>query len=129
VDGPPGIGCPVIAAAAGPDLAVIVTEPTLAGVHDLKRILETTTHFNIPAQVVINKADIYPEGSAQIASICKELNMDLVGEIPFDPTVGMAMMNGEPVTSDHGDAPASKAIAVIWKLVLARIKTLRGIDD
>ena len=64
VDGPPGIGCPVIAAAAGADLAVIVTEPTVAGVHDLNRILQTTTHFRIPALVVINKADIYPEGSA-----------------------------------------------------------------
>jgi MinD superfamily P-loop ATPase len=117
VDGPPGIGCPVIAAAAGADLAVIVSEPTVAGVHDLKRILQTTTHFRIPALVVINKADIYPEGSAQIEAVCGELGNELIGQIPFDPTVTEAMLNGEPVTAYRPEASSSQALAAIWQIV------------
>ncbi len=121
VDGPPGIGCPVIAAAAGADLALLVAEPTVAGVHDLKRILQTTMHFRIPALVVVNKADIYPEGCAQIKSLCAELNVELIGQIPFDSTVSEAMMNGEPVTAYRAEAPSSQALAAIWQIVSARL--------
>jgi MinD superfamily P-loop ATPase len=121
VDGPPGIGCPVIAAAAGADLAVIVTEPTVAGVHDLKRILQTTTHFRIPALVVINKTDIYPEGSAQIEAVCGELGIELIGQIPFDLTITEAMLNGEPVTAYRAEAPSSQALAAIWQIVSDRL--------
>jgi MinD superfamily P-loop ATPase len=121
VDGPPGIGCPVIAAAAGADLAVVVTEPTVAGVHDLKRILQTTTHFRIPALVVINKADIYPESAEQIGDVCSELGVELIGHIPFDPTVTEAMLNGEPVTAYRAKAPSSQALATIWQIVSDRL--------
>ncbi len=121
VDGPPGIGCPVIAAAAGADLAVIVTEPTVAGVHDLKRILQTTTHFRIPALVVVNKVDIYPQGAAEIEAICAELGVELIDRIPFDPTVTTAMLNGEPVTAYRPEAPSSRALAAIWQSVAARL--------
>jgi MinD superfamily P-loop ATPase len=117
VDGPPGIGCPVIAAAAGADLAVIVAEPTVAGVHDLKRILQTTAHFRIPALVIINKADIFPEGSAQIEAVCGELGVEMIGQIPFDPIVTEAMLNGEPVTSYRPEASSSQALAAIWQIV------------
>ena len=126
VDGPPGIGCPVIAAAAGADLALIVTEPTIAGVHDLNRILQTTNHFQIPTMVVINKADIYPEGSAQIASICGELGVELIGQIPFDETVTKAMLNGEPVTAYQPQAVSSRALADIWQNVAARFVPVGG---
>jgi MinD superfamily P-loop ATPase len=119
VDGPPGIGCPVIAAAAGADLAIIITEPTLAGVHDLKRILQTTMHFRIPALVVINKADIYPEGSTQIEAVCGELGVEMIGQIPFDPTVSEAMLNSEPVTAYRTETPSSQALAAIWQSVSA----------
>jgi MinD superfamily P-loop ATPase len=129
VDGPPGIGCPVIAAAAGADLAVIVTEPTLAGVHDLKRILQTTAHFRIPALVVVNKADIYPEGSAQIEAVCREVGVELIGQIPFDPTVTEAMLSGEPVTAYRPDAPSSQALTTIWKTVYDRLISSGGPHD
>lgn len=121
VDGPPGIGCPVIAAAAGADLALVVTEPTVAGAHDLKRILQTTNHFRIPVLVVINKADIYPEGSAQIKVVCGELGVELIGQIPFDSIVTEAMLNGEPITAFRADAPSSKALTAIWQIVSARL--------
>jgi MinD superfamily P-loop ATPase len=117
VDGPPGIGCPVIAASAGSDLAVIVTEPTIAGIHDLRRILMTTSHFRIPTLVVINKADIYPQGADEIEVICAELGIEMAGQIPFDPTVAEAMMNSEPVTAYRADAPSSRALAAIWQIV------------
>ena len=121
VDGPPGIGCPVIAAAAGADLALVVTEPSVAGIHDLARALETTAHFRIPALVLINKADIYPEGSAQIEAVCTEMGVEIIGSIPFDPAVTAAMINGEPVTAYNPDAPASQAMRAAWQATAARL--------
>jgi MinD superfamily P-loop ATPase len=126
VDGPPGIGCPVISAAAGAHLALIVTEPSAAGIHDLKRALQTTAHFRIPALVVINKADIYPEGATQIDAICAELGTEMIGSIPFDPTVTEAMIQGETVTNYHPESPASQAIAAIWLIVAARLNGSGG---
>jgi MinD superfamily P-loop ATPase len=118
IDGPPGIGCPVISAAAGADLVLIVTEPGVAGVHDLHRILETTMHFHIPALVVVNKADIYPQGVAQIEALCVELDVGLIGQIPFDPTVTEAMRYGEPVTAYRPQAISSQAMSDLWQVVL-----------
>lgn len=126
VDGPPGTGCPVIAAAAGADLAVIVTEPTLAGAHDLERILQTTRHFNIPALVAINKADIYPQGSDQIERMCQENGVEVIGRIPFDPTVTEAMLNGEPVTAYQAEAPSSQALKSVWQGVSSRLGSSGG---
>jgi len=121
VDGPPGIGCPVIAAAAGADLALIVTEPSVAGIHDLGRVLQTTSHFRISTLVVINKADIYPEGTAQIEAVSAELCVEVIGSIPFDPAVTEAMISGEPVTLYQPVAPASLAINQIWLEVISRM--------
>jgi len=121
VDGPPGIGCPVISALSGADLALIVAEPTAAGIHDMQRILETATHFRIPALVCINKADIYPAGAHEIEAFCQEHNLDLIGRIPFDETVTLAMMNGEPVTAYRPDAPASQAMADVWRSIASRL--------
>ncbi|HSQ17735.1 MAG TPA: ATP-binding protein [Anaerolineales bacterium] len=122
VDGPPGIGCPVIAAAAGADLALIVTEPSLAGIHDLARVLETTTHFRIPSLVVINKADIYPPGTSQIEAMCAEMGVEVIGCIPFDPAVTEAMLNGEPLTAYRPDSPASHALVTAWQTVVNRLQ-------
>jgi len=121
VDGPPGIGCPVISALSGADLALIVAEPTASGVHDMKRIVETAAHFRIPALVVINKADIYPEGTHKIEAFCQESALDMIGHIPFDETVTLAMMNGEPVTAYRPDASASQAMAHVWRSVASRL--------
>jgi MinD superfamily P-loop ATPase len=114
VDGPPGIGCPVISAAAGADLALIVTEPTVAGIHDMERILDTTEHFRVPAQVCINKADLFPTGADQIREACERRGIPVVGCIPFDRAVTEAMVSGEPVTAFNPDAPSSRAMAEIW---------------
>lgn len=126
VDGPPGIGCPVIAAAAGADAALIVTEPTVSGIHDLERILETTSYFHIPAFVVINKADIYPQGTQDIATYCAKLDIKVIGHIPFDPIVTEAMRNGEPITAYQETAPASRALRTVWQLIKAELMLSGG---
>jgi MinD superfamily P-loop ATPase len=126
VDGPPGIGCPVISAAAGADLAVIVTEPTVAGIHDMERILETTEHFRVPAQVCINKADLFPAGTEQILEACRRKGIGVAGCIPFDEAVTKAMVRGEPVTAYRPAALASQAIRQIWQAVVLRMNTLQS---
>jgi len=114
VDGPPGIGCPVIAATAGAHLALLVTEPTVAGVHDLERILSTTAHFGVPALVCINKYDLNPEVSQAIAEDCAARGLSLVGSIPFDKAVTEAMVQGRSVVS-HSQGPASQEIERLWE--------------
>lgn len=117
VDGPPGIGCPVISAVTGADSALIVTEPGAAGVHDLKRILEMTVHFGIPTVVCINKADIHPEGTDEIEAHCLERDIEVVGKIPFDDSVTRAMVEGLPVTAS-GNGPAAREIRRLWKRLI-----------
>jgi len=118
VDGPPGIGCPVISAVSGASLALIVAEPTAAGVHDMRRVLQTVKHFGVRAVVCINKADIYPAGADEIESFCRAGGIETVGKIPFDLTVTSAMVAGEAVTAFRQQAPASVAIAGIWQRVV-----------
>jgi MinD superfamily P-loop ATPase len=114
VDGPPGIGCPVIAAVSGADLTLIVTEPTVAGIHDLRRTLETVQHFGVPALVCINKADLYPAGVEAIEAHCRAAGIATVGTIPFDLTIAAAMVAGEAVTAFCPESPAAVAISALW---------------
>ncbi|MGQ9767514.1 MAG: ATP-binding protein [Anaerolineae bacterium] len=123
VDGPPGIGCPVISAASGADLALIVAEPTAAGIHDMERVLATTAHFRVPALVCINKADIYPAGAAQIEAYCEANGVVVAGRIPFDPTVTEAMVRGEPVTAYRPDSPAGRGLSEVWQRVVMRLQS------
>lgn len=122
VDGPPGIGCPVIAASSGADLALIVTEPTASGIHDLERIVQTTKHFRLPTLVCINKADIYEEGVRQLTDYCQQQAIEVVGHIPFDANITQAMTQGEPVTAWQPDAPVSHAIEGVWRKVLQHLE-------
>jgi MinD superfamily P-loop ATPase len=122
VDGPPGVGCPVIAAASGADLAVIVAEPTVAGIHDMQRVLETTRHFGVPSLVCINKADIYPEGATEIGAYCRANGLDMIGHLPFDTAVIEAMTQGQPITAYQPDRPVSRALRDVWRRVLAALE-------
>jgi MinD superfamily P-loop ATPase len=119
VDGPPGIGCPVISAVSGADVALIVAEPTVAGIQDMVRVLETSAHFGVEALVCVNKADIYPAGTAQIEAFCAAQGIPVVGRIPFDTTVTEAMVQGQPVTAYAPDCPASRALRDVWADVIA----------
>lgn len=123
VDGPPGIGCPVISAVSGTDLALIVCEPTAAGIHDMQRALETTAHFNIQTMVCVNKFDLHLEGSEQIELYCQQESVPVLGRIPFDPLVTEAMADAQPVTSYQPDAPASQAISELWIRIASELKS------
>ena len=114
VDGPPGIGCPVIASLSNVDAAVAVVEPTLSGIHDLKRALQLLEHFEITPGVIINKYDLNLENTASIRGFCEECGIPLLGMIPFDENVTKAMVQAKPVVVFSPDSPASLAIREVW---------------
>ena len=116
VDGPPGIGCPVISASAGADLALLVVEPTVSGIHDLERILGTTDHFGVPALVCINKADLNQARADEIAGFCAAQGIEVVGRLPFDQVVTKAMVQGQPVTA-YSDGPVTAALKVMCRRI------------
>jgi MinD superfamily P-loop ATPase len=121
VDGPPGIACPAIAAISGADMALLITEPTSAALHDLKRMAETVAHFRLPGLVCVNKADINPEGMDRIEEWCREWDFEMVAAIPFDGAVVNAMTQGKAVTEYQEEAPASLAARTLWQEVKARL--------
>ena len=121
IDGPPGIGCPVISACAGADLGLVVTEPGMAGLHDLKRVLGTLQHFRIPTLICINKWDIYLEGVRQIKEYAEQQGIETLGEIPYDDHILGAILQGLPITVAYPESPAAKAIHHIWEQVLLRL--------
>jgi len=123
IDGPPGIGCPVISACAGTDFGLVITEPSLAGLHDLKRVLGTLRHFHIPSVICINKADIYPEGAGAIREYANTENIELVGEIPYDENLPKSMIAGKAITSLFPDSPASLAIRNLWRKTAQLLNT------
>jgi MinD superfamily P-loop ATPase len=112
-DGPPGVGCPVISAITGLDMVLIVTEPTVAGVHDLRRVLDLSKHFTVPAKVIINKADLNPDQCSAIQTLADQEGSPCIGKIPFDPQVQEALVQGVPVV-EFGDGPAARNIRTIW---------------
>lgn len=116
VDGPPGIGCPVISAASGASLALMVVEPTLSGVHDLARVLDLVAHFDVPAAVMINKADLSPGRSQEIEQFCDSRGVPLVGRIPYDTVVTEAMVEGVPVTA-YTQGPVSQVLSESWAII------------
>jgi MinD superfamily P-loop ATPase len=113
IDGAPGIGCPVIASLTGVDLALVVTEPTMSGLHDLERILGVTRHFGIDSIVCINKYDINEENSQRITEFCRQRRIEVVGNIPYDPVVTEAMVAGKPVV-EFSEGKVSEAIKEVW---------------
>jgi len=113
-DGPPGIGCPVISSLSGASLALLVTEPTLSGIHDLERVLGVCRHFGVPALVCINKHDINEENSRRIEDYCSEQRIEVAARIPFDNIVTEAMVKGLPVV-EYGDSPVSREINLLWQ--------------
>ncbi len=123
VDGPPGIGCPVIAASTGADLALLVAEPTVSGIHDLERILSTVSHFRVPALVCINKADLNPGHTAAIESFCAARAIELVGKLPYDSVVTKAMVQGQPVTTYRSEGLMAAALREMWVCIGRRLKS------
>lgn len=115
-DGPPGTGCPVIASVSGADWVLIVTEPTVSGVHDLERVVQLATHFRVPALVVINKADLNSGQARRIEALAAAHGARVIGRIPFDRTVNDALMAGQTVI-EYGPSAAERALREIWRAV------------
>ncbi len=114
IDGPPGVGCPVISSITGVDLVVVVTEPTISGIHDLQRIIDVARHFNIPQSVIINKKDINPQKASEIEHFCQSQHIPLLGSIPYDLSVTKAMIE-EKTIPEYDSGPVSDAVRTIWK--------------
>jgi MinD superfamily P-loop ATPase len=120
-DGPPGIGCPVIAAIGGASTVLIVTEPTVSGIHDMQRVVELAAHFKVPAMVSVNKYDINIEITAQIESHSLNNGLFLAGNIPFDPAFTKAMVEGRTLFEYNADSQAAQAVKTIWEKVTQKI--------
>lgn len=114
IDGPPGIGCPVIASLSGIDAGLVVVEPTLSGIHDLKRALKLLDHFEIEPLVLINKHDLNEENREAIEIFCAENGITVIGLVPFDPEVTKAMVACLTIVEHAPNSPASKAIRYAW---------------
>ncbi|MBE9500804.1 MAG: ATP-binding protein [Chloroflexi bacterium] len=121
-DGPPGIGCPVISSLSGANLALLVTEPTLSGMHDLDRILGVCRHFGVPAVVCINKYDLNEENARQIEGLCQRQEVEVISRLPFDNVVTEALVQGLPVVeySEDGIVGEIKALWHRVSTILAR---------
>lgn len=120
VDGPPGIGCPVIASITGADAVLVVSEPTLSGEHDLTRVLELTNHFKIPAMICINKWDINPRMTRRIELLAHTMGAKPVGRIPYDKAVTAAQVNARALVEDS-DGAAAEGIRKTWSNVCSTI--------
>lgn len=119
-DGPPGTGCPVIASISGADLVVIVTEPTVSGVHDLERVLALVDHFGVPALTIVNKADLNTEQAARINDIADRNKAPVIARIPFDRAVNDALMAGRNVIQ-CGESAAAEEIRKAWQEILVAL--------
>ena len=117
-DGPPGIGCPVIASIGQANAVLIVTEPTVSGIHDMERVAQLAAHFKIPAMICVNKYDLNPDQAKAIEAIAEKHNLNFVGKIPFDPAFTKSMVQGKSIMETHGDSPAAMEIKNIWNRVM-----------
>src|SRR4030066_1618321 len=116
IDGPPGIGGPVIASLANVDLALIVTEPTLSGIHDMERVAQVSKHFGVPTKVVINKYDINLDNSEEIKKICQKEDIEVVAQLPFSQKVSESIVQGVPLVEFCNDGIV-QAVSSLWERI------------
>lgn len=118
-DGPPGIGCPVIASIGGATALAIIVEPTVSGLHDMKRVAELAVHFKVPGLVCVNKYDLNLEMTGKIEAFGLARNMTLLGRIPFDPAFTRAMIEGKNVLEHAPDSLAAQSIREVWQKIMS----------
>jgi MinD superfamily P-loop ATPase len=117
IDGPPGIGCPVIASVTGVDAGLVVTEPTMSGIHDLKRALQLLEHFSVTPLVCVNMYDINVDNTEKIIRFCRENSVEIVGQVSFSPKVTEAMVNGKTIVDCFPREPVTKEIKSVWEKI------------
>ena len=127
-DGPPGIGCPVISSLTGANLALLVTEPTLSGIHDLERVLGVCRHFGVPALVCINKYDINEDNARHIESYCRGQGVEIAVRVPFDNAVTEAIVRGLPVV-EYTEGVVSIEITKLWQNISDFLARSQGGTD
>jgi len=120
-DGPPGIGCPVIASLGGASAALIVTEPTVSGKHDMERVADLAAFFKVPALVCVNKYDLNPEMGQTIESCAQEKNITILDRIPFDTVFTKAMIEGKTVVEYDPSSEGARSIRKIWEDLVRHI--------
>lgn len=114
VDGPPGIGCPVLASLTGTDLALVVTEPTPSGFHDMERVIQVTRHFGIKAACCINKYDLNARKTNQIQDWCGKNSVPVLGTMPYDESVIQSLVQGVPYIG-YANNSTTNAIRKTWE--------------
>ena len=117
IDGPPGIGCPVIASVTGADAGLVVTEPTMSGIHDLKRALQLLEHFSVTPLVCVNMYDINMKNTEKIMHFCQENGIEIAGRVPFSPKVTEAMVNGKTIIAYASESVVAHEIKRVWQKV------------
>lgn len=117
-DGPPGIGCPVIAAIGGATALVIVVEPTVSGLHDMERVIDLATHFKVPGMIVVNKFDLNPEMTQAIEETAQKHNVILLGRVPFDPIFTHSMVEGKTLFEYGGETATHQLVREIWAKII-----------
>ncbi len=122
VDGAPGIGCPVISSVTGADAVLVVVEPTLSGMHDMKRVLELTGHFGVTTMVAVNRFDINEETASAISDYAASRGVETAGMVRYDPEVTRAQKNGMSVVEYSGDSPAANDLRRLWKNLARRLE-------
>jgi len=121
-DGPPGIGCPVIASMGGAAAVLIVTEPTVSGRHDMERVAELAAFFKIPAMMCVNKFDLNPSQGEAIEAFARERNVSVIGRVPFDPAFTKAMVQGKTIVEFDGQSEGCVAVKSIWETLAQRLE-------
>ncbi|MBU4297809.1 MAG: ATP-binding protein [Desulfobulbaceae bacterium] len=117
-DGPPGIGCPVIASIGGATALVIVVEPTVSGIHDMERVVELAAHFRVPGMVCVNKWDLNPEMTEAIEQLAIKHNVAVLGRVPFDPAFTRSMVAGKTLF-EYGEPTATQQqVRDIWAKII-----------
>jgi MinD superfamily P-loop ATPase len=117
-DGPPGVGCPVIASIGGATTLVIVTEPTVSGLHDMERVAQLADHFKVPAMLCVNKFDLNTDQTQAIEKLAKERNMTVLGRIPFDPVFTKSMVQGKTIFEYNTESTVGQAVKQIWEKII-----------
>jgi MinD superfamily P-loop ATPase len=117
-DGPPGVGCPVIASIGGATALLIVTEPTVSGLHDMERVAQLADHFKVPGMVCVNKFDLNTDQTQAIEKLVKEKNMTVLGRIPFDPIFTKSMVQGKTIFEYNTESITGQAVKQLWRKII-----------
>lgn len=118
-DGPPGIGCPVIAAIGGATALVIVVEPTVSGIHDMERVVDLAAHFRVPGMVIVNKYDLNVEMTETIEQLAVKRNLVVLGRVPFDPVFTRSMVQGQTLFEYGEETPTRQVVRDIWAKIIS----------